>query len=61
MCAIVLESNLRCHNCSINTNLLFLSNDYMTGQGILNCYIEKIGYPGIHGLCYFSDEPWTAS
>ena len=33
----------------------------MTDQGILGCYIEKIGYPGIHGLCYFSDEAWTVS
>ena len=65
LCIIVLESiirdNWRCYHCSTNTYLLFLSNDYMTDQGILDCYIEKIGYPGIHGLCYFSDEAWTAS
>ena len=62
---IVLESiitdNLRCHDYSISTYLLFLSDDYMTDQGILDCYIEKIGHPEIHGLCYFSDEAWTAS
>ena len=64
MCNIIGEYhkiNLRCYHCRINTYPLFLSNDYMTDQGILDCYIEKIGYPGIHGLYYFSDEAWTAS
>ena len=44
-----ITDNLRCHDYSISTYLLFLSDDYMTDQGILDCYIEKIGYPGIHG------------
>ena len=65
LCVIVLEStirdNLRCFHCSINTHLLFLSNDYMTDQGVLDYYTEKIGYPGIHGSCYSSDEAWIAS
>ena len=64
-CIIVLESiitdNLRCYHSSNDTYLLFLSYDYMTDQGILDCYIEKIGYPGIHGSCYSRDEAWTAS